>query len=149
VGTGEGLMQPMNTLEKKYPKLAKWIIAELPKVRNNGKVWAAFVSYSQLKDKARYAVMPHYYPYIDYKVMIGLGLFKGSKDPNTIYLAKSFCERFESKDWKLPKMHRLMEATLLHELVHWGDWQDGKDQDDEEGELFELAAYGEVLPKYW
>ena len=46
-------------------------------------------------------------------------------------------------------MHRLMEATLLHELVHWGDWQDGKDQDGEEGNLFEIAAYGEVLGKYW
>jgi Metallopeptidase toxin 3 len=142
-------MQPMSRLEEKYPKLAKWIIDELPKVKSNGKVWSAFVTYSELSDKARYAVMPHYHPYIDYKVMLDLGRFDGPKAPSTIYLAKSLCERFESKDWKLAKMHRLMEATLLHELVHWGDWQDGKDQDGDEGELFELKAYGEVLTKYW
>ena len=143
-------MQPMNRLEEKYPKLAKWIVEEFPKIKNNGKVWVAFVTYSELNHKARYAIMPHYHPYIDYKVLTGLALYKeGGKDPNTIFLAKAFCERFESKDWKLPKMHRLMEATLLHELVHWGDWQDGKDQDGEEGNLFEIAAYGEVLGKYW
>jgi hypothetical protein len=143
-------MQPTSRLEQKYPKLAKWIVEELPKVKSNGKVWTAFVNCSELKDLARYAVMPHYHPYIDYKVMIGLGLFKeGSKDCNTIYLAKSLCERFESKDWKLAKMHRLMEATLLHELVHWGDSQDGRDQKGEEGERFELQAYGEVVVKYW
>jgi hypothetical protein len=149
VCTEEGSMQPMNTLQKKYPKLAKWIVEELPKVKNKGKIWSAFVDYSELGDKARYAVMPHYHPYVDYKVMLALGAFKKSKDPNTIYLGKSFCERFESKDWKLPNMHRLMEATLLHELVHWGDSLDDMDQDGEEGDLFEQAAYGEVLEKYW
>jgi hypothetical protein len=75
-------MQPMSRLEKKYPKLAKWIVGELPKVKNKGKVWTAFVKYSELSDIARYAVMPHYHPYIDYKIMLDLGLFKeGGKTP--------------------------------------------------------------------
>ena len=32
-------------------------------------------------------------------------------------------------------------ATILHELVHWGDDQDGVDYPGEEGELFEKHVY--------
>lgn len=33
-------------------------------------------------------------------------------------------------------------VTILHELVHWGDDQDGIDYPGEEGELFEIEVYG-------
>ena len=40
----------------------------------------------------------------------------------------------------------LLGATILHELAHWGDDQDGKDIPGEEGNMFETAAYGRVIP---
>ena len=39
----------------------------------------------------------------------------------------------------------LAGVTLLHELVHWGDDQDGVDRPGEEGDEFERAIYGRVL----
>ncbi len=69
------------------------------------------------------------------------GEFNGGKDPNSIALAKEVAVIFESNAndaaWQL-----LVESTVLHELVHWGDWKDGKDQPGEEGKAFERAAYG-------
>jgi hypothetical protein len=39
----------------------------------------------------------------------------------------------------------LLGVTLLHELVHWGDDQDGVDRPGEEGEEFERLVYGRVI----
>jgi len=39
----------------------------------------------------------------------------------------------------------LIGVTLLHELVHWGDDQNGIDRAGEEGEEFERAVYGNVI----
>ncbi len=46
-------------------------------------------------------------------------------------------------------MHLLIESTLLHEMVHWGDYKDGVDQSGEEGKKFEKAAYGKDINRYW
>jgi hypothetical protein len=35
--------------------------------------------------------------------------------------------------------------VLLHELVHWGDDQDGVDRPGEEGKEFERRAYGTAI----
>jgi hypothetical protein len=40
----------------------------------------------------------------------------------------------------------IVGVTILHELVHWGDDQDGVDRPGEEGEEFETAVYGGVVP---
>jgi hypothetical protein len=46
----------------------------------------------------------------------------------------------------------LVGATLLHELTHWADAQDGVDDPvpgdptNEEGNAYEKAVYGKVLP---
>lgn len=39
----------------------------------------------------------------------------------------------------------LISVTILHEYVHYGDSIDGKDQDGEEGNDFEIKAYGEII----
>jgi Metallopeptidase toxin 3 len=39
----------------------------------------------------------------------------------------------------------LVGVTLLHELVHWGDDQDGIDRLGEEGAEFETLVYGKVI----
>lgn len=39
----------------------------------------------------------------------------------------------------------LVGVTLLHELIHWCDDQDGIDRPGEEGEEFENLVYGRVV----
>jgi hypothetical protein len=39
----------------------------------------------------------------------------------------------------------LLGVTLLHELIHWADDQDGVDRPGEEGEQFEKLMYGNVI----
>ena len=39
----------------------------------------------------------------------------------------------------------LVGVTLLHEMTHWADDQDGVDRPGEEGEEFERAMYGSVI----
>lgn len=77
------------------------------------------------------------------------GRFRVSRFPGRVYLAKSICEKFEKTDSANAQMHLLIESTLLHEMVHWGDWKDGVDQGPEEGKEFEKAAYGKDIQRYW
>lgn len=134
-----------------YPKLTVWIETNLSKVKAKPKVWAAFVKYSELNSaKAFLALTPGQDPEIHYDVMPRAnGRFSGARFPNRIYLAKSICDKFEKSDFKNLNMHILVESTILHEMVHWGDWKDGIDQAGEEGKMFERAAYGRDINRYW
>ena len=134
-----------------YPKLSKWIEINIPKVRSNHKVYNAFRKYAQLNDVlAQSALTLGSYPEIHYKLMPGSnGIFSGSKFPERVYLAKTLCDRFEKIDSNNKSMHILVESTLLHEMVHWGDWKDGVDQKGEEGKQFEKSAYGKDINRYW
>lgn len=38
-------------------------------------------------------------------------------------------------------------VTILHEYVHYGDNLDGVDYPGEEGELFEIDVYGEIVTR--
>jgi len=134
-----------------YPKLAKWIEQNIPKVRDKQKVWSAFLKFSELSPgKAKIALNTGSSPEIHFKAMPGAnGQYSGSRFANRVYLAKSVCDKFESKDSENSKMHKLIESTLLHEMVHWGDYKDGVDQAGEEGKAFEKAAYGKDINRYW
>ena len=144
-------MRISKNFKKRYPKLTKWIKKNLPKAKRKPKVWTAFVKYSELSSaKAKLAVSIGRYPELHYAQMPGSnGRFRGSKFPNRIYLAKAICDRFETKDSNNAKMHILVESTVLHEMVHWGDWKDNVDQPGEEGKKFEKAAYGKDINRYW
>jgi hypothetical protein len=137
--------------QKQYPKLSGWILANLPKVKSKKKGWEAFKKYAELTEAAAtWAITSGYNPDVTYTVMPGSnGCFNGAKHPNKVYLAKSICDRFESKDFSNVQMHLLVESTLLHEMVHWGDHKDKKDQAGEEGKIFEKVAYGKDINRYW
>ncbi|MFQ5652225.1 MAG: hypothetical protein ACE5IY_20030 [bacterium] len=148
----EGMTMKISAhFKKKYPKLSKWIVTELPKVKNKPKVWKAFQKYSELTAaQALSAVGSGSFPILHASVMPGSnGRFAGSTFPKNIYLAEAICRKFEKSDSKNAKMHILVESTILHEMVHWGDWKDGKDQPGEEGKQFEKAAYGKDIDRYW
>jgi hypothetical protein len=72
--------------------------------------------------------------------------------PRYIFVDTDWANRFEI-DVLVPvksnNARRLMEASLLHEMCHRGDWDDGTPQALEAGEEFEKAAYGAVQGSYW
>ncbi len=137
-------------VKSKYPKLAKWLKNELPKAARKPRVWKAFLKYSELSAvKATAALKSGTKPTLCGKVLPGAnGEFHGSANANKIFLAEAICKRFE-KESRKKKMLLLVESTVLHEMVHWGDWMDGKDQAGEEGKQFEKAAYGKDICRYW
>ncbi|NBC34013.1 MAG: hypothetical protein GVY13_15165 [Alphaproteobacteria bacterium] len=137
----------LNALTPGYPKLKDFISTKLyGRAVNTKKTWDAFLKYSELTDKqAKDALTDGKLPRLNIETMPGSnGRFHGSADANAIALAKEVADKFETVPndaaWQL-----LVESTVLHELVHWGDWKDGKDQPGEEGKAFERAAYGKDI----
>jgi hypothetical protein len=138
------------SIKSKYPKLANWVRNELPKVVFKPRVWRAFLKYSELSAvQGLIALTPWFKPILRARAMPGAnGEFDGANNPDVIYLADVICARFET-DYKKAQMLLLVESTILHETVHWGDWKDGVDQAGEEGKAFEVAAYGRDINRYW
>ena len=144
-------MLVLSNVRTTYPKLSAFVYGDLSKVpTSKPRVWRAFRKWSELGfSEALTALTTCSKPYIDVKVMPGVfGRFRGSTDPHTILVSEHWAKRFES-DHAKPAAKLLMEATILHEMVHWGDWKDGVDQDPEEGNEFEKEAYGKVIGRYW
>jgi hypothetical protein len=51
-----------------------------------------------------------------------------------------------------PRLRLMVEATILHELCHWGAEfvrEVPTKPEDEIGEDFETAAYGRIIPRLW
>lgn len=138
---------------KDFPRLSDWIVRRLPAVKDNVKVFKAFQRYAELNEKvAVRALQPGNPPEIDRRhIAAANGEYLGRKYPGTVFIAISICERFERRpaDANDPRMHVLVESSLLHEMVHWGDWADGKVAEFEAGKAFERAAYGKDVRRYW
>ena len=137
--------------QKQYPHLTSFVFGELSKVPfKKPKVFTAFLKWSELTTgQAITALTKCSNPVLEIMVMPGSnGKFRGSTKPNTIYLAKAVADRFEV-DHAKPEAKLLVESTILHEMVHWGDWKDGEDQEPEEGKEFEKEAYGKDINRYW
>ena len=138
------------SLVKEYPKIAAWICDTLPEVRKNPKVFKAFQKYAGFDEKvAERAIKDGNPPSIEWRHMpADNGQFL-TKYPDTVFIAMAICARFE-KDHADSRMHLLVESTLLHEMVHWGDYADGTvDTSQELGTAFERQAYGKDVGRYW
>lgn len=146
-------MRVTATFRTNFPLLAAWLTTNIPRVRRNPRVFRAFCRYAELNRRSAVeALNVGSNPDICFRHMPGAnGEFEGATHPNTVFLAREICLRFENNaaDRRDPRMHRLLESTVLHEMVHWGDWQDGVDQAGEEGKAFERAAYGRDIDRYW
>jgi Metallopeptidase toxin 3 len=140
-------------LVKAYPKLALWICDNIPKVRKKTKIFRAFQKYAKLSEEVAERAIKHGSPpVIEFRHLpTENGIFWGSKYPDTVFISKDICDRFQryDDDANDPRMHVLVESTLLHEIVHWGVWLDGAPIVQEDGRAFEKEAYGKNIRQYW
>ena len=140
-------------IAKDYPRLATWICDNLPKVKYNAKVFKAFQKYAELKEKVAERALEHGNPpIIEFRHMASAnGQYLPKKYPDTVFIAAVICDKFQNSDAdaKDSRMHLLVESTLLHEIVHWGDWIDGKESPFEAGKAFEKEAYGKDIERNW
>jgi hypothetical protein len=67
-------------------------------------------------------------------------------EPDVLYLDIDFVNRLENSTASQDEQDAFLfflGTTILHEYVHYGDFQDGVQYPGEEGDLFELYVYGE------
>ena len=81
----------------------------------------------------------------------GLGKFWPTL-PNRVYIDKDLARKFERAKCANAFGRRIVEATILHELIHLYDWKGdrrwmrkGIPNSDNGANEFERAAYGEVV----
>lgn len=126
------------SLERNFPELTKWIVVEIPKCRHNIRIWDAFLKYSQLSstDATSALMYNHMAPTIDIAIQHSYGSYRPrfKRNRDKIFISRKLCREFEKQDpdLRVSKPYDLiMMATILHEMVHWGDFiADGRYQPD-------------------
>lgn len=134
-----------------YPKFYRYLRYDLPAVADVKSIRRAFMKYGQLDHAAlKRALKWTERPTVNVTALDGdYGSFQPGVKSNTIKIDSDLVDDFEAgRDWVRnkggDKVH-LAGVTVLHELIHWADDQDGSDYRGEEGELFEKRVYGKVL----
>lgn len=134
----------------RYPKFAYYVKNDIPKIIEVKAIIKAMQDIGQInRATLKRAVKWNVGPTIKVTILAGAyGEFTPGIGSNEIRIEKTIIEDFEAGRGK--KAARagnvyLVGVTLLHELVHWGDDQDGIDRPGEEGEEFESRVYGNVI----
>lgn len=135
---------------KKYPKFAYYVKYNIPGVINVHQIVYAMKIVGGLKKaKLRQALKWGNGPQIKITKLSGAyGEFTPNSNSNEIRISTALVKDFEKgKDKRVARAGNvyLVGVTLLHELVHWGDDQNGVDRAGEEGEEFERLMYGKVI----
>ncbi|MEM7422649.1 MAG: hypothetical protein AAF334_02945 [Pseudomonadota bacterium] len=149
------IMRPAD--QTTYPKFARYVRRSLPNVANVAAMRRAFETFAQLnRSQLEDALQWGNQPTLKITTLVGApgtflnGEFTPNISSNEIRLNRLLVQAYENGH--PPDMVHTTNATgvrmprigvtILHELVHWGDDQDGVDYPGEEGELFENAVYG-------
>ena len=136
-----------------YPNLVAFVENDLADVPNKSTIFREFKKYAEYSDlRAKSVFWWFMNPIIQIEPLKDAWALYRPESPWSIYVDKDWAKRFE-KDVVQPlltaKAKLLMEACILHEMCHRGDWADGVKQSVEVGEEFEIAAYGAVQDQYW
>ena len=103
-----------------FPRLADFVRSLLPEVENRRRTWNAFLEWSELSERlARMALMRDTGPYVG---VTSVGSFNGVFRPDTprvVFLHVKVARLFETR---VRGSRLLVESTLLHELVRWGNY---------------------------
>lgn len=109
-------------LSGRFPPAARWIREEMPLVPYHSGVWAAFLKWSQLPDSIAHRIvradsLPHVGVTANNKVN---GSFN-PKEPRVIWLSEKLLDEFCESPHDRGRI-LLLESTIMHELVHWGNY---------------------------
>ena len=140
--------------QKAYPRATDFLTGELPELpRRNNKVevWNAFRRVSGLASETAARLLgtnDDLAPLVRVKDLSHLrppkhvtGLFDADR-PYWIFVDSELMRRFEPAA-EQAQAQRLLEATVLHELIHWAEYYRGNiDREVEQGWRFEREAYG-------
>ena len=156
----------------KYPAVVRYFQDYFPHVHTKSKVWKAFLKWSLLPEElARKLIASGSLPIVDFKNLTMKdgrkpnGLHRDSQ-PEFIFLHERigrFYETAKRPEWK--KAELVLESTVLHEMVHFGNYlasasleskklqaQGGaggytkvKGKLKEVGKMFETEAYGKDI----
>lgn len=133
-----------------YPRFAYYVRHNLPDIMTVPAVVTAMQRIGQIDlARLRLAAQWGHGPMISIVLLVGAyGEFTPGVGSQEIRIQRRVVEDFEAgRGVRLARAGRvyLVGVTLLHELVHWGDDQDGIDRAGEEGEEFERLTYGVVI----
>jgi len=134
----------------RYPKLAFYVRINLPQVMSVPAVVNEMNRIANLnRTQLRNALTWGRGPQIKVTNLIGaVGEFSPGIRSNEIRIDTGLVTDFENglgrRVARAGNVY-LVGITLLHELVHWGDDQNGIDRPGEEGEEFERSIYGSII----
>lgn len=115
------MASPGPLVEERYTRLAHYVRKALPNVpTSKPRVWRAFLKWSQLPERlALAAVSPGRGPIVGITAAENVnGVFR-PKTPRVVFLHARVASAFQRN---LRGSRLLVESTLLHELVHWGNY---------------------------
>ena len=134
---------------RSFGAFKSFIEEELPKIKGNPKVWNAFLKRSGNSANSTLAEEVLQFGTDPMLFVADLnksyGFFHPDK-PNTINIGKQLVQKFQKNSGD-QKMRQIIEATILHELVHWSCNKRGIPEEEnglkiEMGVKFEEEAYG-------
>jgi len=135
-----------------YPKLYQYVSVKIPEVAKIDVIikqiqkFSGDIALSRIKDALIWGKGPK----LNVLDLDGaFGEFSPGIGSNELRIDSDMVEEFEAgkglRRTPTGKMVYLVGVTILHELTHWADDQDGVDTEGEEGEHFENAVYGGVI----
>ena len=146
----------------KYPKFHYYVRVNMPEVQNVKAIvdqiekLAGAVSRETIKDSLKYGNDPliEVVPNLVCAGVKAFGCYAWGS--NVVQVDQNLVDEFEAGRGVVKnaagKQVYLWGATLLHELTHWADAQDGVDDavdgdpTNEEGNAYEKGVYGKILP---
>lgn len=141
-----------SSLVKAYPQISIWICDNLPKVREKTKIFRAFQKYARLNETVAERAIKHgTLPNIDWRYMPADNGNFDKRYPTFVFISQTICEKFrDANATDQSAMATLIESTILHEMVHWGNSLDGQQNSHNEmGKAFEREAYGKDVRAPW
>lgn len=138
-------MQIDKTITRWSGPVATFVKTTIANIPFNDRVkFTAICQYGNMTDRqALDALSLNHYPTLDADAMREYGQYR-PKYPDKIWISDRLCREFRrnpgDQGWQT-----LLEASILHELMHWG-WR-GEDEPSEMGEAFEMEVYKRVLTR--
>ena len=148
------MVNMINPQQRSYVTFKAFIEDELPKIKDNLNVWSVFLDKSGNKSTPEFAKNAIKFGTDPLLFIADLnesyGFFHPDK-PNTINIGRKLVDTFQANSGDL-RVRQLIEATVLHELIHWSRNIKGlKEEEDgrkvEMGVKFEEEAYGSRILK--